>query len=404
MFENDKLSNGVLRAAAPRKRLRWWMLTLVVVVVCIAAGFAVTRKSDAEPKAKTERSFEFAPADLYSVEPRELRRITPISGALMPVNQATVKSKVAAEVREVAVLEGQTVQAGQVLVRLDQADAKSRNDAQRAAVDDAKAKLMLAQKNRDNNMALLRQNFISQNAFDNTESGLQVAQAAVDSAAAQQRITQQALDDTVIKAPISGVVAKRYVQRGDKSAIDAPMILLVDLATMQLEAPVPASDIPNVRIGQPVEVRVDGFDKRKFSGKVDRINPVAEAGSRSITSYIRIDNPMGELRGGMFAQGEITLARSQAVLAVPANAILQDGERKFVYAFEAGHIQRHDIDTGAVSEGEGLIQVKSGLQQGAQIVATKLDGLKTGAVASIKQASGAVPEAKVERVSAKSGS
>src|ERR1700691_4429450 len=231
MFENDKLSNDALHPAKSRKRLRWWMLILVIAVGGVVAGFAATRKSDAEPKAKTERSFEFAPSDLYAVVPTEMKRVTPISGALMPLNQATIKSKVAAEVHEVAALEGQSVQAGQVLVRLDQADARSRNDAQRAAVDDAKAKLVLAQKNRDNNKALLRQNFISQNAYDNTESSLQVAQAAVDSAQAQLRITQQALDDTVIKAPMSGVIANPFVQRGDKAAIDGSLIQIVDLST-----------------------------------------------------------------------------------------------------------------------------------------------------------------------------
>ena len=82
-----------------------------------------------------------------------------------------------------------------------------------------------------------------------------------------------ALDDTVIKSPISGTIAKRFVQRGDKAAIDGSLIQVVDLSTMQLEAPVPATDIPNVQIGQQVEIHVDGYDKRKFSGKDARVLP-----------------------------------------------------------------------------------------------------------------------------------
>jgi membrane fusion protein (multidrug efflux system) len=261
-------------------------------------------------------------------------------------------------------------------------------------VEDAKAKLMLAQKNRDNNSALLRQNFISQNAYDNTESGLLSAQATVDGAVAQLRITQQALDDTLIKAPMSGVVAKRYVQRGDKAAIDAPMILLVDLGTMQMEAPMPASDIPNVKIGQDVEVHVDGFESRKFAGKVERINPMAEAGSRSITTYIRIVNPRGELRGGMFAQGEITMARTESALTVPAAAVQAEGDRKYVYAISAGKLQKQEVTTGTTSASEGLIEIKSGLATGATVVAAKFDGLKNGAAATIKQQPAPPPVAK----------
>jgi RND family efflux transporter MFP subunit len=391
MFENDKLSKSALPAAASGRRLRWWMLILLIGVVGVAAGFAATRKSESDTKPVIERSYEFARTDLATVEKREVRHVIPISGALAPFNQATVKAKVAAEVTSVTVLEGESVQAGQVLVRLDQADARSRFDAQRAALDDARAKLVLAQKNRDNNKALLRQNFISQNAYDNTESGLQVAQAAVDSAAAQLRIMQQALDDTVIKAPMAGVVAKRYVQRGDKASIDAPLLLLVDLATMQLEAPVPATDIPNVQAGLEVEMRVDGFDKRKFSGKVERINPVAEAGSRSILTYIRIPNPRGELRGGMFAQGEITMARAESTLAVPLSAVQKDGERSYVYVIDAGKIQRQAVVPGAASASDGIVEIKSGLSQGATVIATRLDDLKSGAVAIVKQPAAIAP-------------
>lgn len=388
MFENDKLGNAVPAAgsrAGSRLRLRWWMLIVVVAVAAGAAGFAATRKSDADTKPVVERVFEFSPTDLATVQQHELRRVIPISGALAPLNQATVKSKVAAEVIGVTVLEGDTVQAGQVLVRLDQADTKSRYDAQRAAVDDARAKLVLAEKNRDNNKALLRQNFISQNAYDNTESSLQVAQAAVDSSVAQLRITQQALDDTLIKAPMTGVVAKRYVQRGDKTAIDAPIVMLVDLGTMQLEAAVPATDIPNVQIGQEVEIAVDGFGNRKFTGKVERINPMAEAGSRSITAYIRIPNPRGELRGGMFAQGEITMARAESALAVPLDAVKKEGDRSYVYLLDAGKLRQQEVVPGAVSPSEGIVEIKSGLTQGATVIATRLDGLKNGAKASVKQ-------------------
>jgi membrane fusion protein (multidrug efflux system) len=393
MLENDNSRKALARPGKSRGRAKWWVIGALIAVCGVAAVYAATRsKSEAEQKpAVAEKIFEFAPTDVATAGKRELRRVIAISGALAPVNQATVKAKVAAEVAAVPVLEGETVQAGQVLVRLDQTDTKSRYDAQRAMVDDAKAKLVLAQKNRDNNGALLRQNFISQNAYDNTESGLLSAQATVDNAVAQLRITQQALDDTLIKAPMAGVVAKRYVQRGDKAAIDAPTILLVDLGNMQMEASVPASDIPNVQIGQEVEIRVDGFDKRRFSGKVDRINPIAEAGSRSIMTYVRIQNPKGELRGGMFAQGEITMARTESALTVPMAAVQAEGDRKFVFVIDAGKLQKQEVVTGATSAADGMVEIKSGLTTGATVIAARFDGLKNGAAATIKQQAATPP-------------
>jgi RND family efflux transporter MFP subunit len=402
MIRNEKMDNLNIGPKASPKRRRWWFAALALVAIAIAGGVAANWKTEAPKAPATERVFEFAPTDLFTVEQRELRRVTPISGALQPIGQATVKAKVAGEVMAVAALEGESVNAGQVLVRLDQTDAKSRLDAQQAALDDARAKLTLAQKNRDNSNALLRQNFISQNAFDNTESGLKVAEAAVESASAQLKIAQTAFNDTVIKAPMSGIIAKRHVQRGDKAAVDAPMVMLVDLSTMQLEAPVPATEIPNVQIGQAVEIRVDGFDKRKFTGKVERINPVAEAGSRSIVAYIRIANPRAELRGGMFAQGEITLERAQSALAVPIPAVLKDGERSYVYLIDAGKVLKQAVETGAASEGEGFVEIKSGLNQGARVIATRLDGLKHGAPATVKE-SIAKPDPAVKQASKPAG-
>lgn len=385
----DNLETGLKSSG---RRWRRWFLAFAIIAIAVAGGVAANRKMEAPKAAAPERVFEFAPTDLVTVELRELRRVTAISGTLQPFTQATVKAKVAAEVIAVTVLEGESVHAGQVLVRLDQTDAKSRLDAQRAALDDARAKLGLAQKNRDNNHALLRQNFISQSAFDNSESGLKVAEAFLDSASAQLRIAQAAFDDTVIKAPMSGVLAKRHVQRGDKSAIDAPMATLVDLSTMQLDALIPATEIPSVHIGQTVEMRVDGFAKRAFTGKVERISPVSEAGSRSIMAYIRIANPRAELKGGMFAQGEITLARARAALALPIPAVQKDGERSYVYLLEGGRVLKRAVEPGAISENEGLVEIRSGLKEGATVVATRVDGLKSGAQAIVKQLSAAAPE------------
>jgi RND family efflux transporter MFP subunit len=140
---------------------------------------------------------------------------------------------------------------------------------------------------------LLKQNFISQNAYDNSESSLEVSQGTVKSAEAQVQIARNALRDAQALSPLDGVVAKRHVQIGEKVAFDSPLVTVVDLTDMELQAAVPAVDVPELSIGKAVELTIDGFGERRFTGRVERINPSAEAGTRAILVYVGIPNRDG---------------------------------------------------------------------------------------------------------------
>ena len=151
-----------------------------------------------------------------------------------------------------------------------------------------------------------------------------------------QRLTQLVLrarraEDAVVRAPFAGTIAKRHVQPGEKVSMDSNIVTLVDLRQMVLEAAVPAADIPAVRIGQPARFRVGGFGAREFTGEVQRINPVTADGSRAITLYIAVANPQRTLKGGMFAQGALTLEQSEPVLAVPQRAVHEEAGANYVY-------------------------------------------------------------------------
>ena len=213
-----------------------------------------------------------SPGDIAVVEVREwcarsvLGRFT--------VVQTTVKSKVSGDVNKMLVREGESVAAGQLMAQIDTADAQSRLDAQAAALEEAKSKLSIAEKNRENNLQLLRQKFISQNAYDTTHT-YEGNAAMVRSAEAQVRIARKAMEDAAVRAPFAGIVAKKMVNAGEKVGIDSALFALVDLGRMEIEAPAPASEIPSVKVGQPASFRVDGFGERVFDGRVERINPTA---------------------------------------------------------------------------------------------------------------------------------
>jgi RND family efflux transporter MFP subunit len=359
-------------------------LAMVAAIGTAVAVRLAKKNADAAAKAKQTVALEFAPADLARVEALPLARWLPVSGALQPVRQATVKAKVSGDVRQVTVREGEPVAAGQVLARIDTADLEARLAERIGTLESAKAQLALAEKTRATSQALLKQSFISQNAFDNSESSYNVAQGSVKSAEAQVQLARNALRDAVATSPLNGVVAKRHVQPGEKVAFDHALVTVVDLKDLELQALVPAMDVPELALGRPVELAIDGFGERRFTGRIERINPATEPGTRAILVFVGIPNPDGALRGGMFATGRIGLAASAPVATLPAAAIRSEGGQTFVWTVDGGKLVKRIVIVGRRDDDAGRIEVKTPLPADARVLSARFDNLKEGAPAIVK--------------------
>lgn len=377
------------------QRRSFWIVLFISLLIAGAAGAMLKKqasdKAPLRPAAQEPEVLEFLPSDVIEVQSGDLRRLLPLTGSLRAVSQASVKARVGGEVREVLVREGEAVKQGQVLVRIDATDYQARVDQARGALLAARGQLDIATKARDNNKALLDKGFISKNAFDNAESQFGIARANVESARGALDVAQKALADTVLRAPIPGLVSSRMVQPGEKVSADNRLLDVVDLSQMELEAAVPAADILHVALGQDVEVKVEGI-AQPLAGKVARINPATQAGSRSIMTYIQLANPEGALRVGMFAEARLTLAKKADVLTVPQSAIRSDGDRAFVYAIENSKLVQRPVTLGTSGqngESGAAVEVVQGLDRGAQIVRTNLGSLRTGTIVKFSQASGA---------------
>jgi len=380
------------RDAAPARARRKIVLIVAVLLVLAAAsgawlvlrGRAVAVEKDAKPPVGP---MELAAADIATVELRALSRRLPLSGTLTPLVQATVKSRVSGDVLDVQVREGQAVEKGQVLARIDIRNLGAQFEAQRAALDKARADLALAKVNRDSNAKMLEQKFISQNAFDSAQSAYDAAAASVKVAEAQARVAQISVDDAVVRAPIRGIVSQRMVQPGEKVSPDSPLLAIVDLSRLELEAPAPASEIPAVKIGQIAQVRVGGYGDRAFEARVERINPATDAGTRSIKLYLSVDNADSALRGGMFAQGELVLDQSAPSPTVPSAAIRSDAGVTYVLAIDNGKLVRRAVTLGLKTDDASFVEVREGLAVGTSVLAAKIDALQDGAAVTLAKPS-----------------
>lgn len=378
-----------------RRWVRWTLLVLVLLV----AAMVIMKKRAAAPAPSAERvtsavpsTMEFVPDDLYQVHAGELRRVLPLSGALRALNQVSVKARVAGEVQQVLVREGEAVAAGQILARIDPIDYQARVDQARGSLVASQGQLDIATQTRNNNQVLLDKGFISRNAFDTAASQFDIARANLDSARGALEVSRKALADTVVRSPMKGLVSARNVQPGEKVAVDGKLLDVVDLSQMELEAPVPTNDILKVSIGQEVMVSVEGLPQQ-VRGSVVRINPATQSGSRSIMVYVRVDNPTGVLRAGMFADAQLTLERKEQVLTVPASAIQVEDGNAYLYAIEHGVLARRQVVTGMRGRGADgdAVEIGSGIADGAQIVRANLGLLREGTEVRIQQRGAAAP-------------
>ena len=369
-------------------------LVVVILVGGVAGAVALraAKKSSGGDDLKAATTLEFGAGELATVEPKALPRWLPVSGTMQPVRQATVKAKVSGDVRQLTVREGDSVQAGQILVRVDTADLDARVLERQGQLQSARAQLALAEKTNAMNQKLLKQNFISQNASDSAESSLEVAKGNLQAAQAQLRVAQNALKDSVATAPLSGIVAKRHVQPGEKVAFDTPLVTVVDLKDMELQAAVPSGDIPELKPGMTVDLAVDGFADRKFTGRIERINPSTEAGTRAILVFVGIPNETQALRGGMFATGRIALAAGAPVPTLPAAAVRTEAGQSYVWTIQDGKLAKKNVLIGRRDDDAGRVELKTALPANAPVLAARFDNLKEGSPALVRAADAVPPK------------
>lgn len=377
-----------------KSRLRW---VLLLIVAAMAAGWLLLKPTKVAVPVATPRAapvaatvLEFLPREVLTTEPVELHQTLALSGSLRAVQQAIVKARLAADVREVVAREGEAVKAGQVLVRMDATEYQARVEQARGNLNAALAQRDIANKTRDNNRALLEKGFISRNAFDNAASQLAVAEANVEAARGALDQVKKLLNDTVIRAPITGLIASRSVQPGEKVSPDNRLLEIVNLDLMEMEASVPTNDIARVVVGQQVRLRIEGLPDA-FSGRVTRINPATQPGSRSILVYVQIANPQHILRVGMFAEAQLSLLTKTNVLALPKSAIHKDSNGATVYVIDNGKLLKAPVTLGIEGRsGETpLVEISGGLAFGAQVVRSDMGNLLQGTAVRVVPAANA---------------
>jgi RND family efflux transporter MFP subunit len=285
--------------------------------------------------------------------------------------------------KQIDVREGDAVAAGQIVAEFDAAPLRAQRAERQAGLASAKANLEQAQRTREANGQLVQRNFITQNAFDSADAAFQAQRANVDAAAAQLAQTQLQLDDAAVRAPIDGLVARRYVQSGEKVSMDTQLLSIVNLSKLEVQAQAAVSDVARVAPGTVADVQIEGLSGLRFRGRVDRINPSADPGSRSIDLYVSFANEHNLVRTGMFANVRLHLAADRETPTLPLAAIQSDAGQPVVWAIKDGRLARRVVTVGRRDQQAQLAEVLGGVGAGEQILASRFDNLKDGAAARV---------------------
>jgi RND family efflux transporter MFP subunit len=340
----------------------------------------------ASPAAPAIKALELNAADIAQVQVTEIRRVLSVTGTLNATQQAVVKAKASGDLMAVLVKEGEVVTRGQVLARIDSTDYAARVAAARANVEQAKANLAIGERAWTNNKALVEKGFISASAMDNTESQAAALRAQLAAAQAQLAREQKALEDTVVRAPLAGVVTERFVQAGEKVSPDARLMTVVDPRSLEFEAAVPAADAALLTQGMPLLIVPDGT--AAFESKVLRVNAAVTAANRTVDVFASVPQN-AKVKSGQFASATVRLADKAQAITVPANALREEGGRMVVYTLIAKNgaevitpVQVTPGGKGENASGEPVIEV-AGVTAGMRIIGRNLGPLRDGAAVKV---------------------
>jgi RND family efflux transporter MFP subunit len=364
---------------------RWHKITLAALLLAgVAAGIGrvlserKTLQLQAAAAPKVAAALELTAADLLPVRRAELARTLAVSGSLVAVNSAFVKARVAAEIKSVAVREGDSVRAGQVLVQLDTTEFEWRLRQAEQQAQAARSQLDIAQRSLQNSRSLVTQGFISATALENAVSTEAGAQATLQAAMAGVELARKARADATVSAPISGLIAQRLVQPGERVPVDAKLLEIVDLSRLELQASVAPESAGLLRVGATAKLDVDGIDG-PVTARVVRINPSAQAGSRSVIAYLELE-PKPAVRQGLFARGTIELERRQALL-LPLSAVRTDQARPYALRLDGTQVAQRELSLGLRGQAgaDEAVEILQGLDEGDRVLAASLGAVRDGA-------------------------
>lgn len=335
---------------------KWIALTLIVAGLIFGIARALIERSNQQEQAQAAaaklqepRIYNLATTDVVGAFAGTLTTSVAINGTVQALNAATLRSNAAGTVEKIWVREGQFVKAGQALVQLDAQDARDRSVQATQQTEVALAQLNLAQRQRNNNQALVDKGFISATALATSDANYDAARANLEAARAAQAIAQRALEDSTVRAPFAGQVTQRHVKVGERVAVNTAVVDVVDNTQLELEVALPVAQASRAEVGQSATLQLESA-QQEVRATVVRVNTAVHTNTRTVPVYLSL--PTNSARVGEFATGRLTTGVIQGVL-VPLDAVRNDQPTPYVQVVRDGVVQHISVRIVATGQYSG---------------------------------------------------
>lgn len=350
-------------------------LAAIVLAAALAAGCG--RGDSAAKAAAPPEAIEVGPENVVRVEQREISTGPLVSGELRAATEATVRAEVGGSVLAAGLEAGQPVSRGALLARIEERTLGDSVRSAQSALRSAEQALALARREAERTDRLVKAGAIAERERETADNAVTAAEAQVEDARARVASSRKALEDATVRAPISGVVSRRFVSLGDVVSPGAELYTIIDPSTMRLEASVPSEAVGTVRVGAAVRFDVRGYPGQAFAGRVERISPSADPATRQVPIFVAIPNAGGRLIAGLFAEGRV-IDQVRTALVAPMRAVHLEGARPWAARVREGRVERVDLRIGLRDAQLEVVEVLDGVASGDQLLVGGAQGLTAG--------------------------
>jgi len=390
------------------------MLRQSLLAVAIALSLAACNKesvkdgkaAEGSASAKTASASAVAllisPEDLITVQNNALSSGPVITGSVQPERRADLRAEVSAVVLQVLKENGEPVKRGDLLVRLDDASIRDSLNSAEAAVRASEQTLDQAERQFQRLKTLRASGMTSTSQLEDAEIRRNNAQSDLVAAKARAAQARQQLQRTEVRAPFEGIISERKVSAGDTAAIGKELVKVVDPDSMRFEGFVSADRISSVKIGQPVDFRVNGYGQQLFAGKVKRIDPAANATTRQVEVLVNFTDSKQPKVSGLYAEGRIEAA-TVSTLMIPEAGLVRNGDKSYAWRVKDGTVSKISLILGERDQRRGDYVVRSGLADGDQVVRNPSSAMKDGQKITLTSSAAAATAAAMPSGGASSG-
>ncbi len=350
-----------------------WKLWLILLVVILTLGGLIVKQM------QDQSSLQQADAGVQSVRTAQAEMVTRqsnlnVSGTIDAVEKVLVSARVAGVVEALHVDDGDSIRAGQTLVQIDDQPYANLVETGKAALRQAQTKLESTRSTYDRLKQLHQAGAASDKDLEDIQAAVTVAEADVSQAQAQLNSYQTDLGNTRVASPISGLVANRNVYRGQMVSPGTPLMEVQNLAEVYVITSVGQSDLRQIKTGMEADVTVDAYPGQTFKGVLTSVNPAANPQARVFQCKIKVPNPDGLLRSGMFASAVLHTGEAINVLSIPEAALTSKQGQFYVFVPQDKVAKLVRVEIGAIFDGQ--LEIKQGLAEGQTVIISNVNKLK----------------------------